>query len=89
MLAVRCEGEDESITVTPLEWKNVRYSIDRETKEITEEIIGSFTQMPIKTAWAITIHKSQGLTFDKVIIDANAAFAHGSGLCRFKPLPLT
>ncbi len=77
MLAVRCEGEDAVITVTPLEWKNVRYSIDRDTKEITEEIIGSFTQIPVKTAWAITIHKSQGLTFDKVIIDANAAFAHG------------
>jgi hypothetical protein len=76
-LVVRCEGEETTITVTPLEWKNVRYSIDRETKEITEEIIGSFTQIPLKTAWAITIHKSQGLTFDKVIIDANAAFAHG------------
>ncbi|NJO92178.1 MAG: ATP-binding domain-containing protein [Chloroflexia bacterium] len=55
----------------------MKYSIDEETKEINEEIAGSFFQYPLKLAWAITIHKSQGLTFEKAIIDAHAAFAHG------------
>lgn len=74
---VLCTGERESITVTPEIWENVNYSIDKETKEIKEEHIGSFSQIPLKWAWAITIHKSQGLTFDKAIIDASGSFAHG------------
>jgi len=65
------------ITVNKETWQNVKYTIDEETKDITETIIGSFSQYPLKTAWAITIHKSQGLTFDRVIIDASAAFSHG------------
>jgi GTPase SAR1 family protein len=76
-LYVKCPGDEDSITVKPLEWQNCRYSIDEKTNEITESIIGSFTQYPLKLAWAVTIHKSQGLTFEKAIIDANAAFAHG------------
>jgi hypothetical protein len=55
----------------------MKYTLDDDTKEIQETVIGTFTQYPLKLAWAITIHKSQGLTFDKVIIDARAAFAHG------------
>ncbi|MCF8304014.1 MAG: helix-turn-helix domain-containing protein [Bacteroidales bacterium] len=74
---VQCPDNDFPITVEPLEWQNVKYNLDGETKEITEEIEGRFTQMPLKLAWAITIHKSQGLTFEKAIIDAQAAFAHG------------
>lgn len=74
---VQCPGEDEDIEVTPLLWENVKYSIDKNTSEIKEEIEGSFTQIPLKLAWAITIHKSQGLTFEKAIIDAQASFAHG------------
>lgn len=74
---VQCPGEDEEIEVTPLLWENVKYSIDKNTSEIKEEIEGSFTQIPLKLAWAITIHKSQGLTFEKAIIDAQASFAHG------------
>jgi len=74
---VQCPGEQAPIAVTPLEWHNCRYSIDEQTKKITETIIGSFRQYPLKLAWAVTIHKSQGLTFDKVIIDAGHAFAHG------------
>ena len=74
---VRCKGEREDIVVTPVEWQNIKYSINEETKEITEDILGTFTQYPLKLAWAITIHKSQGLTFDRVIIDARSAFAHG------------
>jgi len=55
----------------------VKYTIDENTKDITETIAGSFSQYPLKTAWAITIHKSQGLTFEHAIIDASAAFSHG------------
>lgn len=58
-------------------WENVKYAVHPETKEITETIAGSFSQYPLKTAWAITIHKSQGLTFEHAIIDASAAFSHG------------
>ena len=76
-IQVQCPEDDEEITVTPETWENVNYAINPDTKEITENIVGSFSQMPLRLAWAITIHKSQGLTFDKAIIDANAAFAHG------------
>lgn len=74
---VKCKGESESIAVEPLAWENTKYTLDDETKEIKEEFIGSFKQYPLKTAWAITIHKSQGLTFEKAIIDSASAFAHG------------
>jgi len=74
---VRCENEENLIKVERAEWQNVKYSLDEETREISETITGSFTQFPLKLAWAITIHKSQGLTFEKAIIDARAAFAHG------------
>lgn len=73
---VQCPGEDE-IMVEPACWENIEYSLNRQTIEITENKAGSFTQFPLKLAWAITIHKSQGLTFDRAIIDAQAAFAHG------------
>lgn len=76
-ILVKCPGEDLEISVSPLEWTNIKYELDTETKEVKEKIIGTFTQYPLKLAWAITIHKSQGLTFDKAIIDANLAFAHG------------
>jgi hypothetical protein len=76
-VTVSCPGNGDPISVEPLEWKNIRYGINDTTKEITEEELGSFIQFPLKTAWAITIHKSQGLTFDKAIIDARASFAHG------------
>jgi len=74
---VQCAGDGEPISVGPVEWQNCRYALDEETKAIKETIIGAFTQYPLKLAWAITIHKSQGLTFEKAIIDARAAFAHG------------
>lgn len=76
-LIVRCKDGGEDIEVGPLEWNNCRYNLDENTKEIHETVIGTFWQYPVKLAWAITIHKSQGLTFDKVIIDAQAAFTHG------------
>jgi hypothetical protein len=73
---VSCPNE-EDIATEAVEWHNYTYTIDEKTEEITENLIGTFKQMPLKPAWAITIHKSQGLTFEKAIIDANAAFAHG------------
>ncbi len=74
---VKCQGEDEPIVVEPLVWQKMKYTLDEETKEIKEKEEGRFIQLPLKTAWAITIHKSQGLTFEKAIIDSEAAFAHG------------
>lgn len=76
-ITVQCPGEDMPIAVTPLEWQNNKYSIDEQTQEIKETVEGTFVQYPLKLAWAITIHKSQGLTFERAIIDAKAAFAHG------------
>lgn len=76
-VSVKCSDLPIPIEVTPLEWTNARYEIDSETKEIKEKIIGTFKQIPLRAAWAITIHKSQGLTFDKAIINANLSFAHG------------
>ncbi len=76
-IIVRCKDDDEEIIVKKSEWKNIRYKIDPATREISEEILGGFIQYPLRLAWAITIHKSQGLTFDKVIIDAGRAFAAG------------
>lgn len=58
-------------------WRNVRYSLNEDSGNIQEEELGAFTQYPIRLAWAITIHKSQGLTFDRVVIDAGQAFAAG------------
>ncbi len=76
-IQVLCEGERDPILVEPVSWENIKYEINEETKEIRETKIGTFTQYPLKTAWAITIHKSQGLTFEHAIIDAKASFAHG------------
>jgi len=73
-ITVRCpEG---SITVVPVQWENRKYELNK-NKEVEEDVIGTYEQHPLRLAWAITIHKSQGLTFDKVIIDAGSAFAHG------------
>ena len=65
------------INVVPVEWENSQYSLDDNTGEIRQSVVGVFRQLPLRVAWAITIHKSQGLTFDKVIIDAASAFAFG------------
>lgn len=75
-ITVKCKGDNFSITVKKLEWQNLRYALG-DDKQVKEEILGSFIQFPLKLAWAITIHKSQGLTFEKAIIDAQASFAHG------------
>ena len=78
--------ESEYVELTPYTWENKRYTLNTETREIEEKIIGSFEQFPIKLAWAITIHKSQGLTFEKAIIDVSQAFAPGQAYVAFSRL---
>lgn len=75
-VTVKC-SENDIIETTVETWENISYSLDSESKEISEKLEGSYTQIPLRLAWAITIHKSQGLTFDKAIIDAESSFAHG------------
>ncbi|MCI5224558.1 MAG: helicase, partial [Candidatus Electrothrix sp. AR4] len=74
---VLCPDDDQEITVEPVVWENIKYTLNQESGELEEDIVGSFEQYPLRLAWAITIHKSQGLTFEKAVIDAEAAFAHG------------
>ncbi|MFA9489505.1 MULTISPECIES: ATP-dependent RecD-like DNA helicase [unclassified Mannheimia] len=77
VITIRLVSDDSVIKVTRSTWENIKYTYNRETRRIEPEVIGKFTQFPVKLAWAITIHKSQGLTFDKVIIDTGKAFTHG------------
>ncbi len=76
-IIVRCPDDEEPIAVEPIEWENCKYVINEQTQEIDTEVQGIFRQHPLRLAWAITIHKSQGLTFDRAIIDAAFAFASG------------
>ncbi|MCP4671140.1 MAG: AAA family ATPase [Desulfobacula sp.] len=76
-ISIRCPDDPEEIVIEPVEWENIKYTINEESREIQEDIIGKFKQFPLKPAWAITIHKSQGLTFDKAVIDAQRSFSHG------------
>ena len=76
-VAVRPQEGGEIIQVQPVDWDNISYTVNPETKEIVERKEGTFTQYPLKLAWAVTIHKSQGLTFDRAIIDVKRSFAHG------------
>ena len=74
---VRCEGDTADIEVDPQVWENAKYTLDPVSRELKTDVLGTFTQLPLRLAWAITIHKSQGLTFDHAIIDANMSFAPG------------
>ena len=77
LIEVTCPGDDYIINVERAVWHNMKYALNEVTQEIEEESIGTYSQFPLKLAWAITIHKSQGLTFEKAIIDARSSFAHG------------
>jgi len=76
-VTVQCANEIDEIIAEKELWNTINYSINEETKELKEDIVGSFKQIPLRLAWAITIHKSQGLTFERAVIDAEASFAHG------------
>jgi ATP-dependent exoDNAse (exonuclease V) alpha subunit len=88
MLATVCELSEESIKVRVIDnnlildvpkeqWENKKYSVSASTRDLDEEVVGTFSQYPIKLAWAVTVHKSQGLTFDRAVIDVGQAFASG------------
>ena len=76
-IIVEFPEEKKTIEVERYEWQNIKYKVNETTKEIQEEIIGTFTHFPIKLAWAITVHKSQGLTFDKAALDVSRVFQPG------------
>jgi hypothetical protein len=76
-ILVQCRDDDEPIEVSKEKWQNIRYTLDKSTQQLEEDVLGSFSQYPLRLAWAITIHKSQGLTFEKAVIDAGKAFAPG------------
>ena len=74
---VHFPDENKSIEVEKYEWQNIRYTVNENTKEIEEDVLGTFVHYPIKLAWAITVHKSQGLTFDKAALDVSQVFLPG------------
>jgi len=74
-IEVTCD--DEVIEVPQHKWENQRYTLNKESNEIEQKILGSFEQYPLKLAWAVTVHKSQGLTFDRAILDLSGSFAQG------------
>lgn len=77
LILVHCKEDNSTIQVPQLTWENTKYVIDEETKEIREEVDGTFKQYPLRLAWAITVHKSQGLTFDHAVLDITDSFTHG------------
>lgn len=75
-IKVKFSNGDE-VDVPQYTWENKRYSLNKDTNEIDEKVLGSFTHFPLKLAWAVTVHKSQGLTFEKAILDLSGAFTQG------------
>ena len=83
--------EGTVVEVRPVGWENVTWKVNKEDKTIQQEVVGTFKQFPLKLAWAVTIHKSQGLTFDRIIVNAKDAFGPPprKGLCGLNGLVLT
>ena len=78
-IMVHFPEENKTIEVEKYEWQNIRYTVNEMTKEIDEEVLGTFVHYPIKLAWAITVHKSQGMSLDAAEIDLSKAFVSGMG----------
>ena len=76
-IEVSFENEDDPVIVNKYKWENKSFSLNKKTNEIEEKLLGTFEQYPLKLAWAITVHKSQGLTFEKAILDLTDSFANG------------
>ncbi len=76
-VCVRFPNENKTITVEKYEWNNIQYTLDQTTSEVEEKVLGTFVHYPLKLAWAITVHKSQGLTFEKAVIDISKVFVPG------------
>ncbi len=76
-VVVKPKNREDILTINIMEWENLEYKVNAKSGEMEQEVKGTFKQLPLKCAWAITIHKSQGLSFDRAIIDASGSFAHG------------
>ena len=74
---IKCPDNNSLIQVKKEKWENIQYKIDPSTRDVKQEILGTYIQFPLRLAWGITIHKSQGLTFEKLIVDAEKAFTNG------------